>query len=48
MDLTLLAELRCGHGALCAALNDGHIDTARLRRSLAALPQPKAADHRSS
>ncbi|MFB7531411.1 NF041680 family putative transposase [Streptomyces sp. NPDC056178] len=46
VDLTLLPEHRRGHGALYAALNDGRIDIARLRRVLAALPQPKAADHR--
>lgn len=46
VDLTLLPAHRRGHGALYAALNDGRINTARLRRVLAALPQPKAADHR--
>lgn len=46
VDLTLLAEHRRGHGALYAALNHGRIDIGRLRRSLAALPQPKAADGR--
>ncbi|MEU7697566.1 NF041680 family putative transposase [Streptomyces sp. NPDC039028] len=46
VDLTLLAEHRRGHGALYAALNHGRIDVARLRRTLAAVPQPKAADNR--
>lgn len=46
VDLTLLAEHCCGHGALYAALNDGRIDVVRLRRALAALPQPRAADSR--
>lgn len=46
VDLTLLAEHRRGHGALYPALNHGRIDVARLRRTLAALPQPKAADDR--
>lgn len=45
-DLTLLAEHRRGHGALYAALNQGCIDAGRLRRTLAALPQPRAADDR--
>lgn len=46
VDLTLLAEHRRGHGALYGALNDGRVDAYRLRRTLAALPQPKAADDR--
>lgn len=46
VDLTLLAEHRRGHGALYAALNHSRIDVARLRRTLAAVPQPKAADDR--
>lgn len=46
VDLTLLAEHRRGHGALYEALNQGRIDAGRLRRTLAALPQPKAADGR--
>jgi hypothetical protein len=50
VDLTLLAEHRRGHGALYDALYDalnrGRIDAVRLRRTLAALPQPKAADDR--
>jgi hypothetical protein len=46
VDLTLLAEHRRGHGALYDALNRGRIDAGRLRRTLAALPQPKVADGR--
>ncbi len=46
VDLTLLAEHRRGHGALYDALNCGSIDAAGLRRALAMLPQPKAADNR--
>ncbi|CAG6397594.1 transposase [Streptomyces cocklensis] len=46
VDLTLLAEHRRGHGALYDALNHGRIDVDRLRKALAVLPQPKAADGR--
>ncbi|MYW04213.1 NF041680 family putative transposase [Streptomyces sp. SID3343] len=46
VDLTLLAEHRRGHGALYDALSRGRLDVGRLRRTLAALPQPKAADDR--
>lgn len=46
VDLTLLAEHRRGHGALYAAFNEGRIDVGRLRQTLAALPQPQAADDR--
>ncbi|MFE2149226.1 transposase [Streptomyces lavendulae] len=46
VDLTLLPEHRRGHGALYDALNRGRIDVRKLRRTLAALPQPKAARHR--
>ncbi len=46
VDLTLVAEHRRGHGAMYDALNSGRIDYARLRRSLAALPVPRAADGR--
>lgn len=46
VDLTLVAEHRRGNGALYAALNEGRINADRLRRTLAALPQPRAADHR--
>jgi len=46
VDLTLLAEHRRGHGSLYDALNHGRIDAGRLRRTLAELPQPQAADGR--
>ncbi|MET9399452.1 NF041680 family putative transposase [Kitasatospora sp. NPDC002965] len=46
VDLTLLAEHRRGHGALYDALNRGRLDADGLRRTLAGLPQPKAADGR--
>lgn len=38
VDLTLLPEHRCGHGALYGGLNRGRIDTGRLRTALAGLP----------
>jgi hypothetical protein len=44
--LSLAAEHRRGHGALYDAVNHGQIDIARLRRSLAGLPLPRAADGR--
>jgi DDE superfamily endonuclease len=44
--LSLAAEHRRGHGALYDAVNQGRIDITRLRRSLAALPLPRAADGR--
>ncbi len=44
--LSLVAEHRRGHGALYDAVNRGRIEIARLRRSLAALPLPRAADGR--
>ncbi|MDQ0710660.1 hypothetical protein QFZ55_000112 [Streptomyces luteogriseus] len=46
VELTLLPEHCRGHGALYDALNRGRVDAGRLRRTLAALPQPKAADNR--
>ncbi|MFJ7423879.1 transposase [Streptomyces uncialis] len=46
VELTLVAEHRRGHGALYDALNRGRLDAGRLRRTLAAPPQPKAADDR--
>ena len=42
--LSLAAEHRRGHGALYDAVNHGRIDIGRLRRSLAGLPLPRAAD----
>jgi DDE superfamily endonuclease len=44
--LSLAAEHRRGHGALYDAVNNGRIEVARLRRSLAGLPLPRAADGR--
>jgi hypothetical protein len=44
--LSLASEHRRGHGALYDAVNHGRIDIARLRRSLAGLPLPPAADGR--
>jgi DDE superfamily endonuclease len=42
--LSLGAEHRRGHGALYDAVNCGEIAVGRLRRSLAGLPLPRAAD----
>ncbi|HXZ75416.1 MAG TPA: NF041680 family putative transposase [Streptosporangiaceae bacterium] len=44
--LSLAPEHRRGHGALYDAVNSGRIDIARLRRSLAGLSLPRAADGR--
>ena len=44
--LSLTAEHRRGHGALYDAVNHGRIGIGRLRRSLAGLPLPRAADGR--
>ena len=44
--LSLAPEHRRGHGALYDAVNCGRIEIARLRRSLAGLPLPRAADGR--
>jgi hypothetical protein len=44
--LSLAPEHRRGHGALYDAVNHGQIDIARLRRSVAGLPLPRAADGR--
>jgi hypothetical protein len=44
--LSLSPGHRRGHGALYDAVNHGRIDIARLRRSLAGLPLPRAADGR--
>ena len=46
VDLALAPEHRRGHGALYGALNRGRLDVSRLRRSLAGVPLPKAADGR--
>jgi DDE superfamily endonuclease len=44
--LSLVAEHQRGHGALYGAVNHGRIDVGWLRRSLAGLPLPRAADGR--
>ncbi len=44
--LSLAAEHRRGHGALYDAVSHGGISIARLRRSVAGLPLPRAADGR--
>ncbi|MGQ0776739.1 MAG: transposase [Pseudonocardiales bacterium] len=46
VELSLAAEHRRGHGALYDALGAGRLGPARLRRSLSALPLPRAADGR--
>jgi DDE superfamily endonuclease len=46
VELSLAAEHRRGHGALYDGLNGGRIEVARLRRTLAGLPLPRAADGR--
>ncbi|MFL1442058.1 NF041680 family putative transposase [Nocardiopsis protaetiae] len=45
-ELTLTPEHRRGHGAMYDALTHGRIHTDRLRRTLASLPLPRAADGR--
>jgi hypothetical protein len=44
--LSLVLEHRRGHGALYDAVNHGRVDIGRLRRSLAGLALPRAADGR--
>ncbi len=44
--LSLVPGHRRGHGALYDAVNRGRIEIARLRRCLAGLPLPRAADRR--
>src|SRR5438105_5634336 len=44
--LSLAPEHRRGHGALYDAVSHGRIATSRLRRVLAGLPLPRAADGR--
>ncbi|WP_224274395.1 NF041680 family putative transposase [Streptomyces sp. LS1784] len=46
VELSLAVEHRRGHGALYQALDRGWAEPARLRRALAGLPLPKAADGR--
>src|SRR5436189_6468447 len=44
--LSLAPEHRRGHGALYDAVSHGRISITRLRRALAGLPLPRAADGR--
>ncbi|WP_326756772.1 transposase [Streptomyces hirsutus] len=46
VELSLVGEHRRGHGGLYDALSAGRVDVARLRRSLATVPLPRAADGR--
>lgn len=46
VDLALAPEHRRGHGALYSGINRGRIDIARLRRALASVSLPRAADGR--
>ncbi|MET7543023.1 NF041680 family putative transposase [Streptomyces sp. NPDC005507] len=46
VGLALAPEHRRGHGALYGGLNQGRIEVARLRRVLASVPLPRAADGR--
>ncbi|MBQ0987793.1 transposase [Streptomyces sp. F63] len=46
VELSLAVEYRRGHGALYAVLDRGWLEPARLRRALADLPLPRAADGR--
>ncbi|MET8209574.1 NF041680 family putative transposase [Streptomyces sp. NPDC005373] len=46
VELSLALEHRRGHGALYAALDRGWLEPTRLRRALAGLPLPRAADGR--
>lgn len=46
VELTLAVEHRRGHGAMYAALDKGWLQPRRLRRALADLPLPGAADGR--
>lgn len=46
VELSLAVEHRRVHGALYAAMDRGRAEPARLRRALAGLPLPKAADGR--
>ncbi|WP_214364540.1 NF041680 family putative transposase [Pseudonocardia sp. H11422] len=44
VDLTLGAEHRRGHGAMYDAVGHGRVEPQRIRRTLASLPLPRAAD----
>jgi hypothetical protein len=45
-ETSLAGEHRRGYGSLYAALNQGRVEIARLRRALTSVPIPKAADGR--
>jgi hypothetical protein len=46
VELTLVAEHPRGHGAMYDALSQGRVEPERLRRTLASLRLPTAADGR--
>ncbi len=46
VELSLVGEHRRSHGGLCAALARGRVDADAVRRALAAVPLPRAADGR--
>ncbi|MBB4928149.1 hypothetical protein FHR34_007244 [Kitasatospora kifunensis] len=46
VELSLVGEHRRGHGGLYDALSHGRLDADRLRRALASVPLPRAADGR--
>lgn len=46
VELSLVGEHRRGHGSLYAALDQGRLDIDRLRRALAGVTAPRAADGR--
>lgn len=46
VELSLVVEHRRGHGVLYSALDRGWTEPARLRRALASLLLPRAADGR--
>ncbi|MEU1630310.1 transposase, partial [Streptomyces sp. NPDC020096] len=46
VELSLVGEHRRGHGGLYGAVARGGVDVARLRRALAGVPLPRAADGR--
>ena len=46
VELSLAPEHRRGHGAMYGGLNHGRLDVTRLRKTVAGLPLPRAADGR--
>ncbi|MFJ3799901.1 NF041680 family putative transposase [Streptomyces sp. NPDC090088] len=46
VELSLVGEHRRGHGSLYSALASGRVDVSRLRRAVAGVPLPRAADGR--